>query len=188
MSANENQDPAAIRSQTQQNARSGANWFYWISGLSLVNSVIFFFGGEWNFIFGLGITTLIDIVAQSLAVDAETGATAYRLAGLVLSCGALSIYVLFGWLAGRGKQAAYVTGMVFYGLDGLIFLAAGDWLGVGSHLFALFGMARGLKALQDLQQMPAAVAAPPAATSATTPDPLPVAAETEPELEPETVP
>ena len=31
---------------------------------------------------------------------------------------------LFGWLAGRGKRGAYVTGMVFYGLDGLIFLAA----------------------------------------------------------------
>ena len=37
---------------------SGANWFFWIAGLSLVNSLIILFSGEWSFIVGLGATQI----------------------------------------------------------------------------------------------------------------------------------
>ncbi|MCP4560303.1 MAG: hypothetical protein GY837_07230, partial [Bosea sp.] len=36
--------------------RSGANWFYWIAGLSIANSLVILFQGEWGFVVGLGIT------------------------------------------------------------------------------------------------------------------------------------
>ena len=36
--------------------KSGASWFYWIAGLSLINSIAAVSGGSWRFILGLGIT------------------------------------------------------------------------------------------------------------------------------------
>src|SRR5574340_77246 len=39
---------------------NGANWFYWIAGLSVVNSVIVLFGGAWYFLVGLGATQFVD--------------------------------------------------------------------------------------------------------------------------------
>lgn len=151
---NPSADGGDRRAELAQRAQGGANWFYWIAGLSLLNSLIALFAGGWNFIFGLGVTQVFDALAQGLAEGAD-GAWAIKLGGLVFSVGALSTYVLFGWLANRGKTAGYVTGMIFYGLDGLIFLAAGDLLGAGFHVFALVLIGRGLHAHQQLQQLPA---------------------------------
>ena len=43
--------------------------------------------------------------------------------------------------------------MIVFTLDGLIFAFVGDWLSVGFHLFALYGMYGGLKALYQLQAL-----------------------------------
>ena len=40
--------------------------------------------------------------------------------------------------------------MVLYALDGLIFLWVQDYLSIGFHLFALYGLYRGVKALGQL--------------------------------------
>src|SRR5690349_21130602 len=44
----------------------GANWFYWIAGLSLVNSAIFAFGGQVSFILGLSYTQVIDVFSDAI--------------------------------------------------------------------------------------------------------------------------
>ncbi|MCP4574392.1 MAG: hypothetical protein GY838_18715 [bacterium] len=133
-------------------AQGGANWFYWIAGLSLLNSLVALFAGQWNFIFGLGITQVLDALAQGLA-DGAGSAWAIKAGGLLFSIGALSTYVLFGWLANRGKTAGYVIGMVFYALDGGIFVVAGDLLGAGFHAVALALMGRGLHAHRQLRKL-----------------------------------
>ena len=46
---------------------SGANWFYWIAGLSLVNTILLYTGSEWVFVVGLGVTQLIDGIAIEIA-------------------------------------------------------------------------------------------------------------------------
>ena len=43
--------------------RKGASWFYWIAGASVVNTIIFLFGGNLNFIVGLGVTQVINGIA-----------------------------------------------------------------------------------------------------------------------------
>ena len=48
-------DPA-----TEALLKSGASWFYWIAGLSLINSFIALSGSDYGFILGLGITRIID--------------------------------------------------------------------------------------------------------------------------------
>ena len=151
MSADHDAVPTTPRQQAAQRARTGANWFYWIAGLTLINSLISAFGGEWNMIFGLGIGQVFMALGQGMAADG--GGPGFVVAGLLMSGGALAMYVLWGWLAGRGRTVGFVAGMVFYGLDAGIFVVAGDWVGAGFHGFALFVIGRGFRAHRELMGM-----------------------------------
>src|SRR2546428_6752639 len=44
------------RKTLERQRRNGAQWFYWIAGLSLINAAIALAGQEWRFIFGVGVT------------------------------------------------------------------------------------------------------------------------------------
>lgn len=143
--------------QLEAQHRSGAQWFYWIAALSLVNSASSFFGGQWGFVVGLGITQVFDAFALALHEEIGNSVQIVALAASVLVAG---VFVLFGVLAGKRFSIAYVLGMVFYGLDGLIFLLVGDWLSIGFHVFALFFIVRGFQASLKLNAMQGTAAAP----------------------------
>ena len=132
----------------------GANWFFWIAGLSLVNTIIVMGGGTITFIVGLGITQIIDafiaVFKETMQVS-SVSATILNLVGFSLVVGVLSVFVLFGILARKQYQWAFIIGMIIYALDGLIFLAVGDTMSVGFHVFALFGLFGGLQALRKLK-------------------------------------
>lgn len=131
-------DPA-----TEAQLKSGASWFYWIAGLSLVNSIAAVSGSDWRFILGLGITQVID------AFGSEMGG-AGKVVTLILDLIAAGVLVLFGVLGHKRHTWAFITGMVLFALDGGIFLLAQDWLGVGFHVFVLYCFFRGLKACREL--------------------------------------
>lgn len=119
--------------------RSGGSWFYWIAGLSLINSIAAFSGSGWRFIVGLGLTQIID-----QAFRGTSGVV------LLLDILAAGLFVLFGYFATKGHLWAFIVGMVLFALDGVIFLIARDWLGVGFHVFVLYCLFRGLTACQQI--------------------------------------
>jgi hypothetical protein len=132
---------------------SGANWFFWIAGLSLVNSVIILFNGEWSFIIGLGATQVVDGIASVVAEEAEGNSLLLvRAVALVLDVFIALVFVLFGWLARKRMAAAFIVGMLVYFCDGLIFLLVQDWMSIGFHGFALFWIFGGLSAMKKLAQ------------------------------------
>jgi hypothetical protein len=137
---------AEEKMKTESQFKSGANWFFWIAGLSLVNSIILLAGGSWNFIVGLGITQVIDAVAF------PHGA-AGKIVALFADFIAAGIYIIFGVLARKGYGWVFILGMVLYGIDGLIFLAAKDILGFGFHLLALWFILGGYRAGKKLKVM-----------------------------------
>ena len=119
--------------------KSGASWFYWIAGLSLINSAVAFTGGSWRFIFGLGITQEVDaFFAGGVA--------------LVLNLGVLATFVVFGVFAHKGHLWAFIVGTVLFALDTVIFLYRKDWIGVALHALVLFFLFRGAKACVDLNR------------------------------------
>jgi hypothetical protein len=72
-------------------------------------------------------------------------------AGLV----GLAVIAIFGFLGQRavaGYRWAFVAGMIFYALDGLIFLMVQDWVGVGFHAFVLAMVGRGWAAALKLPE------------------------------------
>lgn len=143
---------AEIENQSQA-LRSGANWFYWIAGLSIVNSLVQLFQGEWGFVIGLGITQAFDGFAASFSEGVEPNiALIIRGFALVMDILVALVFVFFGWMAGKKKGWAFVTGMILYLLDGAIFLLVQDWLSIGFHGFALFCIFGGYSALKRLKE------------------------------------
>jgi len=138
---------AALTPQTAASIahmRSGASWFYWVAGLSLVNTVMALAGSPIRFIFGLGVTSLISEFGRRFG-------TAGQGVALVLDLLAAGVLVLFGFFANKGHSWAFVVGVVLFALDGVIFLLAQDWLGVGFHAFVLFCIIRGFIACRELK-------------------------------------
>jgi len=125
--------------------QSGANWFFWIAGLSLVNSVIALAGGGTRFILGLGITQMVDAIAQQASLGMSVP--------LVLDLVATGMFIPFGLQARKRRNWAFLVGMILYALDGLLFVLVKDILGIGFHLFALYFIYKGMKANEQLGAM-----------------------------------
>ncbi len=131
-------DRAAIAKATPR-VQSSARWFWWIAGLSAINSlVVHTGGGEFTFVLGLAVTQIGD------AVFRETPAFA-----LVFDALALGFFVAIGAMAIRGHLWAFVVGGVVYLADAAVFAFFGDWLPVGFHGYALYCIFIGGQALRE---------------------------------------
>lgn len=150
----------ARHAELSQSFKSGANWFYWIAGLTIVTSLIAYFGGGLRFLFSLGITQIIDSVAEALSTEV-TGAA--KVVALVLDLLVTGLFVGIGYLANKKMLGAYIAGMVLFTLDGLLSLLVQDWLSVLAHGFVIFWLFRGFQAGRELVSLEKSMAAQPAA-------------------------
>lgn len=141
----------------QKNINRSTSWFYWICGLSIINSLIIAFEGDLSFVVGLGLTQLIDGIAAGAVADGAPVSVIYvALAVSILMSGA---FALFGLGGQKRILPLYILGMVIYGLDGLIFLAFQDWLPVAFHAFALFGLSKAISPIRTYRQLQASAKA-----------------------------
>ena len=116
---------------------TGPACFYWIAALTVLNSIVVISGKSLRFAIGLGITAGIDVRAK------ELGAMGAVL-DLLISGTTAGIFALLGNLAGKRIRWAFLAGMVLYGIDGLICLAANDILGALLHAYTIFAISRGM--------------------------------------------
>lgn len=133
---------AARKSLQEQAAKRGANWFYWIAGLSVVNSLIVLNGSNTHFVVGLGITEVFDAAGRSLHGPGQTVA-------LVLSIGIAGVFALFGFLANKMMQWSFMVGMLLYVLDALLLFSFSDFLSVGFHALVLYFLFKGFAAARN---------------------------------------
>lgn len=132
----------------QAQLQSGASWFYWVAGLSIVNSLIYFFGGSINFIFGLGVTQIVDVIGSELP-------QAGRLLSLLINGVIAGLFVVIGLFAMKRLVWVMIGGMILYGLDALLLVVLPekpDFLGIAFHVYVLYCLFRGLQASWSLQQ------------------------------------
>jgi hypothetical protein len=130
---------------------SASRWFWWIAGLSLVNTVLIHSGSDTSFLVGLGFTLMADAMFQGIPAVA-----------FVIDALAIGSFVAFGWFAGKGHVWAFITGIVLYSIDALIYLPLQAWMSVGFHVFALFFIVRGMQQLRTrLKEAAASAAAEP---------------------------
>ncbi|HKB56572.1 MAG TPA: hypothetical protein VKC51_03195 [Lacunisphaera sp.] len=148
----------AVVAQATPDVIRGANWFWWIAGLSVVNTVMIHSGGDMNFVIGLGFTLVADAVFKE-----------QKLIAFAIDAVALGTIFGLGFLSRKGHLWAFVTGIVLYALDALIYVMFQDWMSVGFHGLALFYLIRGASrlrgALKVAAEAPPPVAAPPVASA-----------------------
>ena len=149
--AGESGNSAALRQQID----SSANWFYWVAGLSLVNTVIAALGSKWSFIVGLGIPQLL--ISEAAQMRLTPDAPALLIATLWgVSFAITAFFAACGWFASRPSIAAFIAGAVLFALDSAIFVLATDWIGVAFHALVLYFFWKGIVAAREYKRLDAA--------------------------------
>ena len=140
--------PAAMdpRIPVIQRMTRGAGWFMTIGLLSGVNALLQIFGARIRFIFGLGITQVVDAVAHGMGQN-----------GTIIVIVVDGLFVIMLILCSRwaraGSQGAFLGGMIAYALDGVLLLVFSMWLDAAVHAYALFMIWQGFTASRELAQM-----------------------------------
>src|SRR5437016_13056116 len=129
--------------------RPNAGWFDWIAILSVVNGVIALGNGSWNFLLGLGVTTMLNEYARLGQISPAVS--------LAVTVGAAAFFWLMGRFAKMGQKWALILGMLLYALDGAVLLLVSEqpWLMIAFHVFALVMMARALGAISTFEAVKA---------------------------------
>ena len=119
--------------------RNHGSWYFWIAGLTLVNTVTSFSGSGGAFLLGLSITQVFD----SFAASAGGGGT---MVALLLDAMAIGMFVLFGVFALKSHNWAFIVGIILYGLDTVLTLLFQSWLSLAFHAWALVSLIAGMRA------------------------------------------
>jgi len=130
------------RPYVEAQIKSRASWFIIMAALSAVNSVLAVTGTNWRFFFGLGITQVVDEIAKQAG-------SAGMIVVIVVDALFIGLLMVFGYFAKKKSAAMFITGMVFYGLDGLLLLVFQDWLSAAVHGYALYRIYIGLAACRE---------------------------------------
>ena len=130
--------------------RRGAGWFLTIGLLSGVNSLLQIFDAKIRFIFGLGITQVVDAMGKGAGQNGMFITIAVDGAFIVM-------LILCSKWAKAGSQGAFLGGMIAYALDGVLLLVYSVWLDAAVHAYALYMIWQGYAAARELAQMQQAV-------------------------------
>lgn len=126
--------------------RRGAGWFLTVAILSGANSLLQIFDAKIRFIFGLGITQVVDAITHGAGRNG-------MLVTMVVDGLFIVMLILCSKWAKAGSQGAFVGGMVAYGLDGVLLVLFSAWLDAAVHAYALYMMWQGYVAARELAQI-----------------------------------
>jgi len=124
----------------------GARWFLIIGVLSGMNALLQIFRLNVRFIFGLGITQVVDAAAHG------TGLNGTIIMVVVDGLFILMLILCSKW-AKTGSQGAFLGGMIAYALDGVMLLIFTMFLNAAVHAYALWMIWQGYAASRELAQM-----------------------------------
>ncbi|HEY3344436.1 MAG TPA: hypothetical protein VGJ97_05895 [Anaerolineaceae bacterium] len=130
--------------------RTGIGWFFWIAGLSLVNTAAYLLGIKFNFVIGLGLTQVIDGLITGILRQIGSGSEILRVLGVFLDIAIAAVFVLFGYFGRKHYRWVVIVGMVLYLFDAILMLVFRDIVAAGFHLLALWGLWGGWKAIGEL--------------------------------------
>ena len=118
--------------------RNHGSWYFWIAGLTLVNTITSLSGSGGAFLLGLSITQVFD----GFGTAAGGGG---KMVALFLDAMAIGMFTLFGVFALKRHNWAFIVGIILYGLDTLLTLFFQSWLSLAFHAWALFSLIAGMR-------------------------------------------
>ena len=138
-------DDDSARHVTRTSILHGANWFFWLAILSVINTLIVYQYQTPNTPIALAITQWLDGTSGGLSPTMSTRSLVINL----LIAGALAV---FGLLARRGSDLAFVLGIFLYAVDAMLAIGLRDVFGFGVHLIGLFFLFKGLLASRHVRE------------------------------------
>ena len=137
-------DDDSARHVTRTSVLHAADWFFWIAVLSAINSLIVYFYQTPNTPIALGLTQW---------VDGTNGFNApMSIAALAKDLLIAVAFAMFGLLARRGSDVAFIVGIFLYVIDSFLMLGMKDFFGFGIHLLVLFFLIKGLLASRHIRE------------------------------------
>lgn len=134
------------RAQLEQNARNGANYFFWIAFFSIFNQVMDKLSATRRFVFGLGTPQYFDRLLE--------GSNPSLIWGIIIVLAI--IFVLFGIYSRRRNIPIYIIGIIFYLADMVFSILAVDIVGTVVHVVFTVLLVMGLIATRKLNDQPPA--------------------------------
>jgi hypothetical protein len=138
-------DDDSARHVTRTSVLHGADWFFWIAILSLINSLIVFYYQTPNTPLALGVTRWLDGTTSGFNAS-------MTLSGLATNILVAAVLAIFGLLSRRGSDIAFVVGIFLYVIDSFLVIGLRDFFGFGVHLIALFFLVKGLLASRHVRE------------------------------------
>jgi hypothetical protein len=132
------------RAALEQNARNGANYFFWIAFFAIFNKVMDLLSSTRRFVFGLGAPLFIERAFPE-------GNPAFMWGIIVILAG---VFVVIGVFARRGNLLVYVLGILLYLGDMLLSIRAGDAVGALVHVVFAVLLIMGFIATLKLKKLP----------------------------------
>jgi len=132
--------------ETRQNniIKNSSSWFLWIAILSSCNIIAFIFHQNLHFIAGLGINYAILGIMDGIR----------RASGInLMPLGFFLTFVfsgLFLWIWTKSKkenQKIFLTGLIIYGIDTILFIYSKEWFSVAFHIFVFWLLFVGYRTL-----------------------------------------
>ena len=141
---------AAEFAELENRIKSCGSWFYWIAALTLINSVVAFFGSEWGFFLGFSVLQGLDFAVSEASGVVRGVVLAFDVV-VAVGFGALGI------VARRCYVWPFAIGVVLYGLDSALTLLAvffdGSIVAVALHGWALVSLILGITAVIKLRKL-----------------------------------
>lgn len=131
------------RTALEQNARNGANYFFWIAFFAIFNKVMDLLSSTRRFVFGLGAPLFIERALPE-------GNSVFKWGIIVILAG---IFVVIGVFARRGNLLVYVLGILLYLGDMLLSILAGDAIGALVHVVFAVLLVMGFIATLKLKKL-----------------------------------
>ncbi len=138
-------DDDSARHVTRTSVLHGADWFFWLAILSAINSLIVYYYNTPNTPIALGITQWVDGTTSGFNASMTTS-------GLLINLLIAGAFAMFGMLARKGIDLAFVVGIFLYLIDTFLMIGVKDFFGFGVHLLALFFLIKGLLASRHIQE------------------------------------
>lgn len=122
----------------------GAVLFLWIGIFSALNILSIIIHQNLQFIAGLGINYFI--LGMMDGIRRATGINLIIL-GYALTFLVSGLFIFIWKKSKQENKAIYLTGLIIYGLDTIIFVFTKEWFSLGFHVFALLMLGNGYNAL-----------------------------------------
>ena len=138
-------DDDSARHVTRISILHGANWFFWLAILSVINTLLVFQYRLPNTPVALAITQWLDGTAGGFNPTMSTQS-------LIINLLIAAALAGFGYLARRGSDLAFVVGIFLYVVDSILMIGLRDLFGFSVHLIGLFFLVKGLLASRHIRE------------------------------------